>query len=205
MHDLTDGADDCFRICLPTDAKEKEMANYTLEDAPVLVVMGVSGSGKSTIASLLAGQLGWDMEEGDDLHPSENVQKMSAGHPLTDDDRWPWLDTVASWITEHALAGKPGVITCSALKRSYRDKLRGNNVIFVHLSGAEDEIQQRLTARLDHYMPASLLHSQLSALEAPGPDENTLIVDVGRQPGVQVTDVLRRLQMLPTWPTPDQH
>ena len=91
---------------------------------------------------------------------------MSAGQPLTDDDRRPWLDAVASWITEHTLAGIPGVITCSALKRSYRDRLRGRNVIFVHLSGDHQQIGQRLTARLDHYMPPSLLDSQMSTLEA---------------------------------------
>lgn len=167
-------------------------------DNPVLVVMGVSGSGKSTIAALLAGQLGWNLEEGDDLHPSENVQKMSTGEPLTDDDRWPWLDTVASWITEHTLAGIPGVITCSALKRSYRDRLRGNNVIFVYLSGDADQIQQRLSARLDHYMPASLLGSQIATSEAPGPDESVLFVDVGSEPASQVTDILGRLQLTPT-------
>ncbi len=171
-------------------------------DAPILVIMGVSGSGKSTIAALLARQLGWDLQEGDDLHPSENVAKMSAGQPLTDDDRRPWLDAVASWITEHTRAGIPGVITCSALKRSYRDRLRGRNVIFVHLSGDAQQIGQRLTARLDHYMPASLLDSQMSTLEAPGLDENALIVDVGRRPAAEVADILRRLQLVPTSPRP---
>jgi gluconokinase len=84
--------------------------------APVLVVMGVSGSGKSTVAAILAGRLGWDFEEGDDLHPPANVAKMAAGHPLDDEDRWPWLDKVAAWIRQHAEAGRPGIITCSALK-----------------------------------------------------------------------------------------
>ena len=104
---------------------------------PVLVVMGVSGSGKSTVAALLAGQLGWDFEEGDDLHPDSNVEKMAAGTPLTDDDRWPWLDTVSSWIIEHTMADVPGIITCSALKRVYRDVLSEDNVIFVHLLGSK--------------------------------------------------------------------
>lgn len=97
---------------------------------PVLVIMGVSGSGKSTVAGILAGQLGWDLAEGDDLHPAANVAKMSAGIPLTDTDRWPWLDRVTEWITEHTAAGLPGIITCSALKRIYRDRMRGQHVIF---------------------------------------------------------------------------
>ncbi len=101
---------------------------------PVLVVMGVSGSGKSTVAGILAGQLGWDLVEGDDLHPAANVAKMSAGIPLADEDRWPWLDRVAAWIRNHTATGVPGIITCSALKRSYRDKLSGDNVVFVHLT-----------------------------------------------------------------------
>ena len=96
---------------------------------PVLVIMGVSGSGKSTVAGILAGQLGWDLEEGDDLHPQANVEKMHAGTPLTDEDRWPWLERVADWIVEHTSAGVPGVITCSALKKVYRDKLRGDHEI----------------------------------------------------------------------------
>lgn len=120
---------------------------------PVLVIMGVSGSGKSTVAGILAGQLGWDLEEGDDLHPAENVEKMASGIPLTDEDRWPWLDTIASWIIEHTMAGIPGIITCSALKKTYRDRLREKNVVFVHLSGSKEQIGRRLTARMDHYMP----------------------------------------------------
>jgi gluconokinase len=124
---------------------------------PVLVVMGVSGAGKSTVAGILAGQLGWDLAEGDDLHPAANVAKMSARIPLTDEDRWPWLDRVAAWIRNHAASGVPGIITCSALKRSDRDKLSGNGVVFVHITGSKDIIGQRLTTRMDHYMPATLL------------------------------------------------
>ncbi len=165
----------------------------TPDAAPVLVIMGVSGTGKSTVAGLLAGRLGWDLAEGDDFHPATNVRKMASGHPLTDEDRRPWLDAVASWITAHTAVGKPGVITCSALKRSYRDRLRGEHVIFVHLTGTKAQIAQRLTTRLDHYMPASLLDSQLEALEAPGADENVLAVDVGRSPDEEVAEILRRL------------
>ena len=164
---------------------------------PVLVVMGVSGSGKSTVAGILAGQLGWDLEEGDDLHPAANVAKMASGQPLTDDDRWPWLDTVAAWITDHTTAGIPGIITCSALKRSYRDRMRGPNVVFVHLAGSKDQIGRRLAARSDHFMPPTLLDSQLITLEPPGPDENTLVVDVGRRPADEAADIIRRLDLVP--------
>ena len=129
---------------------------------PVLVVMGVSGSGKSTVAGILAGQLGWDLVEGDDLHPAANVAKMSAGIPLADEDRWPWLDRVAAWIRNHTATGVPGIITCSALKRSYRDKLSGDNVVFVHLAGSKDIIGQRLTARMDH-----LCRPRCSTLRSP--------------------------------------
>ena len=127
------------------------------DQQPVLVLMGVSGCGKSTVAGLLAGQLGWDFQEGDDLHSAENVEKMASGQPLTDDDRWPWLDAVASWIREHDFAGIPGIITCSALKRSYRDRLRGPHVVFVYLAVTSDDNRNRLSARKNHYMPSSLL------------------------------------------------
>ena len=167
------------------------------EQQPVLVIMGVSGSGKSTIAGLLAGQLGWDLAEGDDMHPAANVEKMRAGHPLTDEDRWPWLDTVASWITDHTSAGRPGIITCSALKRIYRDVLRGNDVVFVHLVGSRDQIGERMAARQGHYMPTALLDSQIATLEPPGPDENVLVVDVGRPAAVEAADIIARLGLRP--------
>jgi gluconokinase len=169
------------------------MTDIEVKQQPVLVIMGVSGSGKSTVAGILAGQLGWDLEEGDDLHPAANVAKMAAGRPLDDSDRWPWLDKVASWITDHAVAGLPGIITCSALKRSYRDRMRGANVVFVHLAGSKDQIGGRLAARLDHYMPANLLESQIATLEPPGPDENVLVVDVGRKPAEEAAEIIRRL------------
>jgi gluconokinase len=160
---------------------------------PVLVIMGVSGSGKSTVAGILAGQLGWDLEEGDDLHPPANVAKMHAGVPLTDEDRWPWLDAVAAWIHEHTTAGLPGIITCSALKRIYRDRLRGDNVVFVHLAGSKETIERRLNARMDHFMPATLLDSQINTLEPPAPDENTLVVNLGRKPAEEAAEIIERL------------
>lgn len=164
---------------------------------PVLVVMGVSGSGKSTVAGILAGQLGWDLEEGDDLHPAANVEKMHAGTPLTDADRWPWLDRVADWIVEHTSAGVPGVITCSALKRIYRDRLRGEHVLFVHLAGSRETLADRLNARMDHFMPTTLLDSQISTLEPPGPDEQVLTVDIGRRPAELAAEIITRLGLQP--------
>ncbi|WP_354530277.1 gluconokinase [Nakamurella sp. UYEF19] len=164
---------------------------------PVLVVMGVSGSGKSTVAGVLAGQLGWDLAEGDDMHPDENVEKMRAGHALTDDDRWPWLETVSSWIAEHTMAGVPGIITCSALKRIYRDVLRGNHVVFIHLVGSREEIGRRMAARQGHFMPSGLLDSQIATLEPPGPDENVLEVDLGRKPASEAAEIISRLDLRP--------
>ena len=143
-------------------------ADATAQQQPVLVLMGVSGCGKSTVAAVLAGQLGWDLEEGDDLHPAGNVAKMAAGLPLTDEDRWPWLDLVARWIQNHTVAGIPGIVTCSALKKVYRDRLRGDNVVFVHLAGSKEQIGQRLAARTDHFMPVALLDSQVATLEPLG-------------------------------------
>ncbi len=167
------------------------------DQQPVLVIMGVSGSGKSTVAGILAGQLGWDLEEGDDLHPAANVAKMAAGHALTDEDRWPWLDRVADWISDHTRAGLPGIITCSALKRVYRDRMRGPNVVFVHLAGGKDTIGNRLTARTDHYMPATLLDSQIATLEPPGPEEQAITIDVGRKPAEEAAEIIRRLELAP--------
>ena len=143
----------------------------------VLVVMGVSGSGKSSVGSRLAQRLGWDLAEGDDFHPAANVAKMAAGQPLTDADREPWLAAVAAWIDAELQAGRRGVITCSALKRSYRDRLRRADVRFVYLRVARAELERRLANRPGHFMPASLLDSQLAALEPPGADEAALTVD----------------------------
>lgn len=150
----------------------------------VLVVMGVAGCGKSTVGALLAGRLGWPFEEGDALHPQSNIDKMRAGHPLTDEDRLPWLERVAAWIDARLDAGEDGVITCSALKRSYRDLLnrRGEGVVFVHLVGDQETILRGLIARGGHFMPPSLLDSQFEDLEEPGPDEPAIRVEVGPRP-----------------------
>ncbi len=161
----------------------------------ILVLMGVSGCGKSTVAGVLAGRLGWDFEEGDDLHPAANVAKMAAGHALTDDDRWPWLERVAGWIEEHVAAGRSGIVTCSALKRSYRDVLRGPHVTFVFLDGTHDEIAARLAKRHGHYMPYSLLDSQFADLEPPSADERALRVDIGPSAAAQADTIVRDLEL----------
>lgn len=163
----------------------------------VLVLMGVSGCGKSTVGGVLAGRLGWDFGEGDDLHPPENVAKMAAGHPLTDDDRWPWLGRVAGWIRDHVDNDRPGIVTCSALKRSYRDVLRGEHVVFVYLRGTKEQIAARLTSRHGHYMPSSLLDSQFDALQPPGKDEQSITIDIGAAPGVQADRIVERLGLVP--------
>ena len=161
----------------------------------ILVVMGVSGSGKTTIAKALADQLGWAFEEGDDLHPGSDIAKMHSGHPLDDRDRWPWLEKVADWIDGWRQAGKSGVITCSALKRSYRDFLaRGRpDVRLLYLHGDIELIAARLAARKGHFMPASLLDSQLATLEEPGPDEHPIYADVARPVDDIIAEIVRDL------------
>jgi gluconokinase len=160
---------------------------------PVLVIMGVSGSGKSTVAGLVASRLGWDLAEGDDLHPPANVAKMHSGQPLTDDDRWPWLESIADWIRAHTASGIPGVITCSALKKRYRDVLRGEGVVFVFLEGTRDRISDRLASRHGHFMPPALLASQFEALEAPTEDENFISLCVTATPAEEAQEVIDRL------------
>jgi len=143
----------------------------------IIVVMGVSGSGKTTIGQSLAVALGWNFLEGDALHPQANVDKMTAGIPLNDDDRWPWLDRIASWISDEGAHCRHGVVTCSALKRSYRDRLRraGAGVRFAYIQVSRDELERRTTHR-QHFMPASLLDSQLQTLEVPADDEDALTI-----------------------------
>jgi gluconokinase len=160
---------------------------------PILVLMGVSGCGKSTVGGVLAGRLGWAFGEGDDLHPQANVDKMAAGHPLTDADRWPWLARVHDWMAEQLRADRPGIITCSALRRSYRDLLIdgiAEHVVFVYLRGDHDQLLTRLRARQGHFMPTALLDSQLADLEPPGPDEQAITVDIGSSPTVQAQQIV---------------
>ncbi|MBS1693513.1 MAG: gluconokinase [Actinobacteria bacterium] len=143
-----------------------------------IVVMGVSGSGKSTVGAALAQRLGVPFGDADDLHPPDNIVKMSSGQALTDDDRYPWLETIGEWLAKH---DDGGVMSCSALKRQYRDQLRSHcpDVEFLHLSGSPEVIARRQAGRPGHFMPASLLASQFATLEALGADERGITVDVG--------------------------
>jgi gluconokinase len=163
-----------------------------------MVVMGVSGCGKSTVGALLALRLRWEFEDADWFHPAANVDKMHAGIPLTDEDRWPWLDAVAAWIDKTRRSGGHDIIACSALKRRYRNVLIGNrsDVRLVYLKGDETLIARRIATRHEHFMPRSLLHSQFEALEEPGPDENPIIVSIEPQPREIVARILSALNMI---------
>jgi gluconokinase len=156
-----------------------------------LVIMGVSGCGKSSVGAGLAARLGLIYRDGDDLHPAENVAKMRAGVPLTDDDRWPWLDRVGQVLQAEA----PVIVGCSALKRAYRNRIRtavGGPVTFVHLAGSQEVIAARMALRQGHYMPLSLLDSQFAALEVPGVEE-AIAVSIDQPLDAIVGDILRQL------------
>jgi gluconokinase len=158
--------------------------------------MGVSGVGKTTIGKQIAKQLGARFLEGDDYHPKANIEKMSHGEPLTDADRKPWLDRLARELDASRVKGENVVLTCSALRRLYRDILRAghDDVDFVFLDAEQAVIQKRLDARKGHFMPPSLLDSQFAALERPGPDERAVPADATQPPGAIVAAVLERLQ-----------
>jgi len=168
------------------------------QDGPrttTIVVMGVSGAGKSTVAAELVSRLGWTFAEGDEFHPPENVEKMRAGIPLDDDDRWPWLRRLAGWIGEHEAAGTNAVVTCSALKRAYRDLLCDGHpsVWFAHVTADPELIRERIEHRTGHYMPASLLDSQLATLEPLGDDEPGARVSGAGSPPSVVDELLAAL------------
>jgi gluconokinase len=164
-----------------------------------LIVMGVSGSGKSTIAAKLAERIGWRCEDGDRLHPASNVAKMSAGHPLTDEDRWPWLQAIANEIDRVSEAGDRAVIACSALKRAYRDILVHDrkDVRIIYLEGSQQLIADRLASRKGHFMPAGLLDSQFKTLEPPTPDENPVTVSIDAPVDAIIDDIVRKLDIGP--------
>lgn len=157
-----------------------------------LVVMGVAGSGKTTVAGMLAERLGVDVAEADEFHPQANIDKMSAGTPLTDADRAPWLAAIRDWLTGETDAGRSAVVTCSALKRSYRDVLRGahGRVRFVHLDGSPELLADRMAHRSGHFMPPTLLPSQLATLEPLEGDEDGIRIDVAAAPEEIVDTVL---------------
>jgi len=165
----------------------------------VIVLMGVSGSGKSTIGAALSRRLGWPFRDADSFHPPANIAKMSSGLPLNDDDRWPWLAAIAHWIDARCAAGTPGIVSCSALKRAYRSRIVGGreSVRLVYLNGDMGLIAQRLQARRDHFMPPSLLESQFAALEEPGTDEQPLVVSIALSPQRVVDTIIERLRLAP--------
>ncbi|WP_236023739.1 gluconokinase [Bifidobacterium miconis] len=155
-------------------------ANYFAATKPIIVLMGVCGCGKSTVAKHLTDHYGIKYAEADDFHPQANIDKMASGHPLTDEDRWPWLDSLAAWIDERIAAGEPAIVTCSALKKAYRDKLRRPGVVFVYMQGTYDEVMERLSHREGHFMKPDMLRSQFDILEEPGDDEVHVNVHIGQ-------------------------
>jgi gluconokinase len=164
-----------------------------------VVMMGVSGTGKTTVGSALATRLGWAFAEGDQFHPDANVAKMRQGVPLDDEDRWPWLQSIADWIGEREAAGENAVVACSALKRTYRDLLCSGNpsVWFAHLTASPEELDRRLRTRPGHYMPASLLPSQLQTLQPLEPDEPGTVIDDEGGADVVVAHILDVMPRLP--------
>ena len=172
--------------------------------ACALVVMGVSGSGKSTIADKLAERLGWSYEDGDKFHPASNIAKMKAGHPLTDEDRWPWLQAIADEIDRVCGAGGHTVIACSALKRAYRDILvhGRSDVRIVYLNGTQELIARRLAERKGHFMPSGLLASQFATLEPPDAEENPVTVSIDGSVDTIIDDIVRGLGLSAR---PDNH
>ncbi|WNE97123.1 gluconokinase [Streptomyces luomodiensis] len=163
----------------------------------VVVVMGVSGTGKTTVGPLLAEELGVPYAEADDFHPPANIEKMSAGIPLDDDDRRPWLDAIGAWAHDHAEGG--GVVSCSALKRTYRDRLRSAapGIVFLHLTGDRSLIAERMKERKGHFFAEKMLDSQIATLEPLQADERGVAVDVTPEPKIiteRAADALRRLE-----------
>ena len=169
---------------------------HIIKEPVIVVVMGVSGSGKTTVAALLAAALGARFQEGDDLHPPKNVEKMHSGIPLTDADRIPWLQKIAEVIDGWRARGEAGVLTCSALKRSYRDIIIGDRpgVTLVYMKGSQSLIRARMAARHEHFMPLALLDSQFRTLEEPTADEHPVIVNVGDSPTEIVAEIVRQLE-----------
>ena len=173
------------------------MAQERFAARQCVVVMGPSGVGKTTVAEMIAETLGWRFAEADEFHPKANIDKMAAGIALNDEDRWPWLRLIRDWMGEQASAGGDTVITCSALKRRYRDLLREapTRVRFLELTATKELIMTRLPKRKGHYMPVSLLDSQFEALEELDADEDGVKVDVGADPQTIVRNALAALDL----------
>jgi gluconokinase len=161
----------------------------------VIVLMGVSGAGKSTIGGELSRMLGWPFRDADSFHPPANIEKMKSGIPLADDDRWPWLDAIGAWIGERLARSEPGIVSCSALKRAYRARIgaRRQGVRLVYLLGSQEMISSRLAGRKDHFMPLELLASQFTALEEPGPEERALVVGIAMPPVYMARSIVDKL------------
>lgn len=164
-----------------------------------IVIMGVCGSGKTTVATLLAQRRGCTLAEADDFHSEASIAKLASGQPLDDADRWPWLHRLAGWMRERALEGHSSVVTCSALKRAYRDVLRtgSTNVVFIHLDGPPDLLLERLSGRPGHFVLPGLLESQLAILEPLEPDERGAKLDVSKPLEALVSSVLACLERMP--------
>lgn len=162
----------------------------------IVIIFGVSGAGKTTVGKLLARELGWRFIEADDFHPSENIDKMRSGHPLTDKDRWPWLERLRQQIERSLSAGENVVLACSALKRTYRDRLRvSDEVKFVLLRGDYALVEKQLRSRHGHFMNAKLLRSQFADLEEPKPDEDVLTIELRRKPQELVEEIKAKLHL----------
>lgn len=164
----------------------------------IVIVAGVSGSGKTTVGAMLAGRLNWTFADADEFHPPENVAKMHAGIALTDEDRWPWLRAIAAWMDERIAAGESAVVTCSALKRAYRDVLLDgrSSAWVVFLTVDRERLRRRLATRHGHFFPPELLDSQLSAVELPGPDERAIVVQEDGGPAATVDKIISWVRRL---------
>jgi gluconokinase len=162
----------------------------------IVVVMGVSGCGKTTVAAGLARRFGWMLLEGDAFHPPANISKMKQGIPLTDEDRWPWLQAIADRADALRAEGKSAAVACSALKRAYRDVLIGGrpDTVLLYLRGSKDLIAARMAQRKGHFMPTALLDSQFATLEEPGPDEHPVIIDIGAPPEAVIEQAVKAME-----------
>ena len=160
----------------------------------IVIIFGVCGAGKTTVGKLLARELGWRFIEADDFHPAANIEKMRSDHPLTDEDRWPWLERLRQQIERALSAGENAVLACSALKRAYRDRLRvSDDVKFVFLRGDYPLVEKQLRGRHRHFMNANLLQSQFADLEEPKPDEDVVTIELGRTPQEIVEEIKAKL------------
>src|SRR5208282_4125681 len=180
-----------------TSGSEKHMVARQDSGPMIVIVAGVSGSGKTTVGAMLAGRLGWRFADADEFHPAANIEKMRAGIPLTDDDRWPWLRAIGAWMDEQVASRESAVITCSALKRPYRDVLLGGRprAKMVFLNVDREVLTRRLAARHGHFFPGQLLGTQLDALEPPEPDEHVLSIVPADGPADTVASIIAVL-----WP-----